>query len=499
MPRHRSGVASNWTVASWLRVGPARATGIIATAFGVVLAPMPIAGRAASSAGFPVRAPTPANRPGAVGGRAFVPPAVDDRSRVLKGPSLDSTTMDYVVSGVHVIQRLTPASDVVAVELFLQGGVQQLTAKTAGIEVLALGASLYGTDRYPGTNSRRAFARTGSEWLLDPSSDWTMVGFRGVTDQFDSAWSVFADRITHPTLDSVSIALVRQRMMHDAAVRRLTPEDIAYQIADSLTFAGHPYALTPRGTETSLAGITPAAVRRYAADEFVTSRLLLVVAGNIRRTQLEPLVAVTLGTLPAGSYVWSPPAVITRRPSTMVLVQRNLPANCILGYFVGPSVLSPDYPAFELATRAFSGGVEFSVGHRSRLSSGVHAAFVDRAITAGGVYASTTVPIEVFKAVQHQLGLIKQNGVPKLALDPFVKQVIYQWMMQTEGNEAQASALARAQLLQGDYHKARDRIEALRHVSDEQLARAAQTYIRDIQFVYIGDTTQVRRDWVNAM
>src|SRR2546426_3868349 len=39
-------------------------------------------------------------------------------------------------SGVRVIQRVNPATDVVAVRLYLLGGTRQLTERTAGIEAL---------------------------------------------------------------------------------------------------------------------------------------------------------------------------------------------------------------------------------------------------------------------------------------------------------------------------------------------------------------------------
>jgi zinc protease len=411
----------------------------------------------------------------------------------------DTATLDYIVSGVHVIQRLTPATEVVAAQLYLQGGVQQVTASTAGIEEMALRTSDYGTRQFPATNSRRAFARTGSQWLLDPSTDWTMVGFVGVIDQFDSSWSVFADRITHPIYDSAGMTVVRQQMVREARLRSITPDGIAHHIADSMTFAGHPYALNPSGTEASLATLTAAAVRRYVTDEFVTSRMLLVVVGNISRQHLEPLVASSLGTLPAGSYVWSPPMAVPRHPSSMALVPRNIATNYILGYFAGPAVESPDYPAFQLATELLSARIQDAVRYRSSLSYAAFAPFVGRAIAAGGIYASTAAPVAVVGIMREQVAAMKNEPIPGAALDQLVKQSVNAFIVENETNTSQASALARAQLLQGDYHRAGARLDALRHVSPDDVSRVAQTYMRDIQFVYVGDTTQVRREWVNSM
>ena len=59
--------------------------------------------------------------------------------------------------------------------------------------------------------------------------------------------------------------------------------------------------------------------------------------------------------------------------------------------------------------------------------------------------------------------------------------------------------LGRAQLLEGDYRRASTELDVLEHVSPLEVTRATKTYMRDIQFVYVGDTTRVRRDWMKSM
>ncbi len=411
----------------------------------------------------------------------------------------DTMTTEYVVSGVHVIQRWTPNDDVIALDLYLAGGVQQLSAANAGVEELALRASEYGSARYPLTRARRAWAHTGSRWVVDPEADWSMVGFRSTGDQFDSTWSVFADRIVHPTLDSAAVGPVRARMMGELRLRQLTPEAAVYDLADSLAFIGHPYALHPSGTESALAGLTAGYVREYVHDQFVTSRMLLVVVGNVSRTHLERLVASTLGTLPAGSYTWSPPPPVPRRPTSLSLVQRVTATNYILGYFAGPSVSSPDYPAFRVAMLLLSGGLAGAIRGRTSLSYAAYAPYQDRAVASGGMYATTATPSLVLALMRQQLEFLKSARFPGYALDRFIKELTGQALLERETNAAQAAALARAQLLEGNYRKADGVLAGLRHVSPDDVARVAKAYMRDIQFVYVGDTTRVRRDWVKSM
>ena len=58
----------------------------------------------------------------------------------------DTATVSYVVGGVRVIQRKTTASLVVA-NLYLLGGVRQVTPRNAGIENFLLAVSDFGTEK----------------------------------------------------------------------------------------------------------------------------------------------------------------------------------------------------------------------------------------------------------------------------------------------------------------------------------------------------------------
>ena len=74
----------------------------------------------------------------------------------------------------------------------------QVTAQTAGIEMLWLTSAEYGTKAYPGVASRAALQRTGASIGVSPTRDWTKFEFVGLAEDFDSTWSVFSDRLLNP-------------------------------------------------------------------------------------------------------------------------------------------------------------------------------------------------------------------------------------------------------------------------------------------------------------
>ena len=88
----------------------------------------------------------------------------------------DTSTSEFDADGVHVILRHNNASDVIAANLYLLGGVQQLTPATEGIEAFLLAASERGTKRYPKDALRVATNKTGSVITIEPEDDWTVFG-----------------------------------------------------------------------------------------------------------------------------------------------------------------------------------------------------------------------------------------------------------------------------------------------------------------------------------
>lgn len=407
---------------------------------------------------------------------------------------LDSVTSTYMVNGIKVIHRPNAANDVVAVSLYLLGGVRQLTPATQGIERLLLEAADYGTARYPGGAARSAWSRTGSQQSLSAEPDWTMYGFEGIRQEFDSSFSVFADRVMHPGLAPKSIKLASARLLTRLRQRKAHPDGLVSLLADSIAFAAHPYGLNPDGTESSLSSLDSATLGRYVAEQMVQSRMLLVVVGNVTRADVERVVSRSLATLPAGSYQWTLPAPLPRMTNNATFILRPVPTNYIYGVFQGPSASDPDFPAFRMATALLSSRVSQTVREENGLSYAAFAPFTERGVSTGGLYASTTSPAQVLPMMKKAITDMKEFPIDgQINMRYIAEQWIIDYLGENSTSASQADFLARAQLYHGDYRKASDEMESLRRVTSIGVRSASIKYFKNIQFVYVGDTTKVER------
>ena len=429
-------------------------------------------------------------------GRKLAAPAVHDAPSRFTAD--DTTLLSYSVDSVRVIQRLTPSTEVVAVNIYLLGGARQLTAATQGIEAMLLSASKYGTRSFPDSTLRTAWAMTGSALESELTSDWTMLGFRGVVGEFDRSWDIVAERLARPSFPSAGVATARERLVGALRQARGSPDGEIGSVADSVAFSGHAYGLSPYGTEQSLARLDSATMTAYVSTQVHRSRMVVVVVGAATRAMVESAIRRNLATVAVGAYRWTAPTPVAPHTSTVTLIPRRSATNYVIGVFDGPPETSEDFPSFRAATYYLGSMITEAVRERRGLSYAASALVSDRALVTGVIYVSTPRPDTVVKLVQRQIRtLTNPDSIPSGFSFTTDKNAL-QFLFRRSSSAVQADALAHAEILQGDYRLADNVPRRLRSVTSGSMRRAAVTYMKNIRFIYAGDTTPVKRGTFTA-
>jgi zinc protease len=334
-------------------------------------------------------------------------------------------------------------------------------------------------------------ARLGSAIAVGPNLDWTMFALRSTTSAFDSTWAIFADRLMAPRLDTADVSYVKTQLLSGIAQRADDPDNLLDHLADSVAFAGHPYGIAPEGTAASVRRLTVADLRAWQKAQFTTSRMLLVVVGDVPREKLEALIARTLGTLPRGSYTWAAPPSPTPRPGALHAVERALPTNYFKGWWPGPRADSPDYPAMRVAMAALGGRLFTEVRVRRNLTYAVEAPFEEKAYGVPGLYVTTTQPDSVLSLMRREVTSLKRGLIDPGGLQLLVQQFITEFFLDNETNSDQATFLARSQLYRGDWRTAAQFVDELRRVTPFDIQRVSRTYLNGLVAGYVGDTARI--------
>lgn len=399
----------------------------------------------------------------------------------------DTGTSSFEIGGMQVILRRVTANQVVAANLYLLGGTRQTPPQLAGLEPFLLEASQQGTLHYPREQLRARMARLGTSIGVGADHDWTTFALRSTPATLDSTWAIFADRLLHPTLDSAGVDLVRAQLLGAVRQRRDDPDASLDYLADSLAFAGTAYASSPLGTPASLAGITLADLRRYEHDQMVTSRMLLVVVGDVTRDHLIRLVTTTLGTLPRGDYRWTPPTLPATWTGALAIERRTLPTNYVLGYFPGAPASGPDYVPLRIAAAVLSGRFFSEIRSKRNLSYAVDARFLERASGTAGLYVTTVDPRTTLRIMREELTNLQEGWITPHGLEQLTQHFITEYFLDNETNGDQANFLARAQLYRGDWHRASHFADELRAVTPADVRRVSRQYLHGLRLAYIGD------------
>ncbi len=400
-------------------------------------------------------------------------------------------TEEFTVNGLKVILKQNPGNEVVAASLYIRGGVFNLTPATAGIEPLLFDVAAKGTKKYPKEIINAELARMGTQINGNASKDYSGVNLRCIKPNFDKSWDIFADVLLNPTLDPKEVELSRAQALTGLRQRRDNPDSYLRDVGDSLFYESHPYALDPSGTEESVGKISIDQMRQYLKDNLVTSKLLLVVVGDIEKADLEKKVASAFGALPVGDYAPQYPAMVSHAKSELHTVAQQMPTNYILGYFSAPSIRDADYYPMSMAMSILQQREFEEVRTKRNLSYAPSAYYQNQFANCANIYVTAVKPDTTIKVMLGEAKRLQTELISPKELRDKITVFLTSYYLQTETNAAQASFLARYELAGLGWQASEMFVDNMKKVTPEDVERVAQKYIKDIQFVVIGDPAKI--------
>ena len=400
---------------------------------------------------------------------------------------------DFRVSGIHVIHKPITANDVIAVALYIKGGSAALTPATAGIEQLIVSTVMSGTQKYTKDQFGALSTATGTEIGGAAARDYTSFTMRAVREHWDEAWDLFTQAVAHPIFPQNEVELARARQLNALKQRTDDPDSYLNMLSDSVTYAGHPYALDPRGTQTSVAALTRDDLARWHKRRLTKANLLIVVVGNVSRAELTSKIAATLGSLPAtGGATARVPALAAAKP-TVTVVERQLPTNYIQGLYVAPSRASKDIPALQLATRLLSDRLFEEVRTKRNMTYAVGSGLSTGMVGRGTLYVTAVEPDTTLKVILTEVHRLQKEPVSRTLLQETMNTYATNYYMQQETNMGQAQQLGLWELTGGGWRNALTFVDRMRAVTPADVQRVASQYLKNARFVVVGDPKKIDR------
>jgi zinc protease len=409
-----------------------------------------------------------------------------------------SEITEFDVNGLKVIVKRRPASPTVAAGLFVRGGVRNQSAENAGIESLTLSVAAEGSTKFPRSELRREMSRTGSSIGSGMNYDFSVISLTSTRANFDRTWEIFTDVVLSPSFTAEDLALVRERFLTGLRNQSVTPEGALETLQDRILYNGHPYAVEPTGTIESINRFKTEDLRNYHRSLLQTSRLLLVLVGDVDPETVKKGVADSFGKLPRGTYAQEPlPKLRFERP-TVDVTQRSLPTNYIKGVFAAPSLADPDYHAMRVAITILQSRVYQEVRIRRNLSYAPNADMENYAANTANISVTAVDANETIGVMLREIQAMK-NHIDAEAYEGIPGYFLTTYYIAQETNAAQVAELARYELIGGGWRRSLDFLNKIREVKPADIQAAANKYMKNIRFFVLGDPRAVDRNIFTSM
>jgi predicted Zn-dependent peptidase len=400
---------------------------------------------------------------------------------------------EFEVNGLKVLVKRRANSPTVAVGLFLRGGSKNLTPENAGIENFALETATESSVKFPRVALRRELAKTGSVINSGTNFDFSALSMATTRANFDRSWDIFTDVALNPSFAPEDVARVKDRILTGLREQTSSPDSYLEILGRQAAFAGHPYANSPEGTIENVLRFKPEDLRRYYQSMMQTSRLLLVVVGDIEAAQVKPKVEAAFGKLPRGNYQDKSVPTLSFSTPTIEVTARQLPTNYIQGTYAAPSPADPDIYAMRVATAILRDRVFEEVRVKRNLSYAPGASLDNRAANTAGIYVSAVDANRSIGVMLDEIKKLQENLVDESDMIGVKGQYLTTYYLGQETNLAQTADLATSELIGGGWRNSLVFLDKIRAVTPEDVRRVSRKYMRNIRFVVLGNPADINR------
>ena len=418
-------------------------------------------------------------------------PAPDFQSVIARQASLIT---EFDVNGLKVLVKKREGSQTVAVQLYIRGGVENVTANNAGVEAFMLNVASEASANYPRDRMRKELARMGTVIGESPGYDYSALSMAATRTNFDRSWDIFTDVALHPSFTKEDVALVKSRLVASLSDDEDEPDSYLQRLQEKVAYAGHPYLNRPEGTAESVGRLTAEDLRAYHQRTMQTSRLLLVIVGDLDPNQLKTRMTATFGKLSRGDYKPQLPPPLAFSASTIDITSRELPTNYVQGLFTAPPITSPDIYPMYVASSLLRDRVFEEVRVKRNLSYAPDAFLRTQAANIGGIYVTAVDANQAVKVMLNEIARLQHEPVSKDDIGSVIAQFLTTYYIGQETNAAQAAGLAQYELIGGGWRNSLQFLEKLRAVAPADVQRVSQKYMRNIRFVVLGNPAQIDKN-----
>jgi zinc protease len=199
----------------------------------------------------------------------------------------------------------------------------------------------------------------GASLSAGAGADGSSVSLTVLKKNFRLAFEIFSDVVARPRFDSKEWKRVSALWKNDLQKRAQDPGAVARVVMSAVLYGPEsPYGHPADGLTATAAKVDLATVKAFYAAHYRPDKATVVVAGDVTRAELVPLLEASLGAWKAPAKPAEPERAVTLRsaPPRLVLVDRpDAPQSVIAVVREGVTAGDPQAPLLDLVNTALGG------------------------------------------------------------------------------------------------------------------------------------------------
>ncbi len=398
---------------------------------------------------------------------------------------------DMNINDVKVIVQPS-GNEIVVVQTIIKGGVQNYPADKAGIEALAVtGLTECGTTKDDKNSYKNKLDKISAQVYGNTRMDFAAFSLNCIKGDFETAWPLYTDAMIAPRFDAKEFARIKQDAINIIRAGDSDPDNAVDKMARQTAFMGKDYAKEPQGTVETVTKLTAEETKKYWQSIFSRSKMVIVIVGDLDKSEIESKVKEFLSKVPAGSPFKLKEESYSPSANSFSPKERENATNYIQGITGAPLPGTPDYNAFVLAMRIFSTRHFIEVRSKNGLSYAPGSWFSQGRTPYANFFVTTTQPDKYIAVARNLIDEVKKDGFTAEELKNEKTGYLTGLYYRQETNEEQAAALATNEVVHNNWKRAIEIKDEINKVTLQDANNAFKKYITNITWVYQGDPKKV--------
>jgi predicted Zn-dependent peptidase len=377
-------------------------------------------------------------------------------------------------NGIRVVTERMAHVRSVAVGVWVETGSRHEPDERAGMSHLIEHLVFKGTAHRSAEDIARTMDSVGGQMDAFTTKEHTCFFVQVLDEHLPLAVDLLTDILLHPLFDAEELEREKSVVLQEIKMVEDTPDDLIHDLFAGHIWAGHPLGRPILGTREGVTGYARDGVRAHFLEQYVPSRVIIAVAGNVTHDRVMELFGAGFNGFarPLREAVTAPPVM---RAGVNIVPKTLEQVHLVMG-FPGLSNVAPERYALYLLNDVIGGSMSSrlfqEVRERQGLVYSIHSGaqpFRDTGTLY--VYAATdgTNFSKVLKLILKELRDLKKHGVTAEELKRAKDHLKGSLMLSLESTSSRMNRLAKHEMQFGSFLTMDAMLAAIDNVRHEEV------------------------------